>query len=192
VFDVAGGQGDLVWLLLNADKVNAIVVDPIAPDWSNTVRVVQWLLEHREELVATLAGVESSVADETGPKMNVAGAAGAGSRMGTAATGAETALASPLKPTTPSNDRPRRAKVQPTLAPNHLPIKLNQRLLSKIRDGDGGGASGDAAGHLDVAGAALAAGCTVAGSGAGIGITHSISNCNRTLLQPSITFKSIR
>ena len=49
VFDVAGGKGDLAWLLLNIDGIDSVVVDPRITDHTKLVRAAEWLLAHPAE-----------------------------------------------------------------------------------------------------------------------------------------------
>ena len=42
VLDVAGGKGDLSWLLKNADGLDAIVVDPRVTDHTKIMRTAMW------------------------------------------------------------------------------------------------------------------------------------------------------
>lgn len=48
ILDVAGGKGDLSWLLANADGLDSIVVDPRITDHTKLVRAAQWLLDNPE------------------------------------------------------------------------------------------------------------------------------------------------
>ncbi|CAJ1343961.1 unnamed protein product [Effrenium voratum] len=55
VLDVAGGKGDLSWLLVNADHVDAVVVDPRKTDHSKIARTALWHHETtRDEDVQSL------------------------------------------------------------------------------------------------------------------------------------------
>ena len=45
VLDVAGGKGDLSWLLKNADGLDAIVVDPRVTDHTKITRTALWHYE---------------------------------------------------------------------------------------------------------------------------------------------------
>eukprot|EP00913_Durusdinium_trenchii_P018972 g17830.t1 len=56
VLDVAGGKGDLSWLLANADALDSVVVDPRCTDHTKITRTAKWhfeplgeLLEHRRK-----------------------------------------------------------------------------------------------------------------------------------------------
>ncbi|CAB9517304.1 expressed unknown protein [Seminavis robusta] len=50
MLDVAGGKGDLSWLLLNADGIESIVLDPRSLASANhLIRSVHWLEEHPKE-----------------------------------------------------------------------------------------------------------------------------------------------
>ena len=49
VLDIAGGKGDLSWLLTNADGINAVVVDPRSTDCKKLVTSVHWLNTHPTE-----------------------------------------------------------------------------------------------------------------------------------------------
>lgn len=42
VLDVAGGKGDLSWLLKNADGLDAVVVDPRVTDHTKITRTALW------------------------------------------------------------------------------------------------------------------------------------------------------
>ena len=46
VLDVAGGKGDLAWLLRNVDGVDAVVVDPRLTDHSKLTRTAQWYADN--------------------------------------------------------------------------------------------------------------------------------------------------
>jgi len=48
ILDVAGGKGDLSWLLANADGLDSIVVDPRVTDHTKLVRGAQWMLDNPE------------------------------------------------------------------------------------------------------------------------------------------------
>lgn len=48
VLDVAGGKGDLSWLLANLDGLSSVVVDPRATDHSKIARTAAWYAEHPE------------------------------------------------------------------------------------------------------------------------------------------------
>jgi hypothetical protein len=50
ILDVAGGKGDLSWLLINADGAKSVVVDPRAlSSCSHLIRSVRWLEDHPKE-----------------------------------------------------------------------------------------------------------------------------------------------
>lgn len=49
VLDVAGGRGDLSWILKNVDGVNSIIADPRIPNHCRLVKSVNFLLEHPGE-----------------------------------------------------------------------------------------------------------------------------------------------
>jgi hypothetical protein len=50
VLDVAGGKGDLSWLLMNVDGLKSVVVDPRSlSSTSHLIRSVVWLEEHPED-----------------------------------------------------------------------------------------------------------------------------------------------
>lgn len=50
ILDVAGGKGDLSWLLINVHSIKSVVVDPRAlSSTSQLVKSVRWLEEHPEE-----------------------------------------------------------------------------------------------------------------------------------------------
>ncbi len=57
VLDVAGGKGDLSWLLTNADGIESVVIDPRVTDHSKLVREAVWhaeqsTMEVPEEVIA--------------------------------------------------------------------------------------------------------------------------------------------
>eukprot|EP00756_Hemistasia_phaeocysticola_P052566 Hpha_TRINITY_DN27820_c0_g1::TRINITY_DN27820_c0_g1_i1::g.194065::m.194065 len=54
VLDVAGGRGDLSWVLTNADGVDAVVVDPRVTDFTKLQKTAQWHHDHRHEDLASL------------------------------------------------------------------------------------------------------------------------------------------
>ena len=54
VLDVAGGKGDLSWLLCNADHINAVIVDPRTSDHVKLERTAMWLYEHQEKDISNL------------------------------------------------------------------------------------------------------------------------------------------
>eukprot|EP00571_Detonula_confervacea_P007240 CAMPEP_0172329958 /NCGR_PEP_ID=MMETSP1058-20130122/61151_1 /TAXON_ID=83371 /ORGANISM="Detonula confervacea, Strain CCMP 353" /LENGTH=319 /DNA_ID=CAMNT_0013047153 /DNA_START=188 /DNA_END=1147 /DNA_ORIENTATION=+ len=56
VLDVAGGRGDLSWILRNVDGVNSIIADPRIPNHRRLVKSVNFLLDHPEE--AAIRSVE--------------------------------------------------------------------------------------------------------------------------------------
>ena len=49
VLDVAGGKGDLSWLLMNVDRLNSVVVDPRVTKQIHIVRSVDYLRRNPEE-----------------------------------------------------------------------------------------------------------------------------------------------
>lgn len=51
VLDVAGGKGDLSWILRNIDGVNSIIADPRTPNHQRLLKSVEFLLNHPEEAV---------------------------------------------------------------------------------------------------------------------------------------------
>jgi hypothetical protein len=51
VLDVAGGKGDLSWILRNFDGVDSIIVDPRTPSHQRLLKSVDFLLHHPEEAV---------------------------------------------------------------------------------------------------------------------------------------------
>ncbi|CAE8636777.1 unnamed protein product, partial [Polarella glacialis] len=61
VLDVAGGKGDLSWILVNADGINAVVVDPRVTDHTKILRTALWHWEHKDD-------DESSIAAQRGPQ----------------------------------------------------------------------------------------------------------------------------
>jgi hypothetical protein len=54
VLDVAGGRGDLAWLLTNVDNVEAIVVDPRVVDHTKLARTARWQHAHAERDLSSL------------------------------------------------------------------------------------------------------------------------------------------
>lgn len=46
ILDIAGGKGDLSWLLTNADGLDSIVIDPRVTDHIKLTRTCEWLIEH--------------------------------------------------------------------------------------------------------------------------------------------------
>ena len=49
ILDVAGGRGDLSWILQNIDGCNSIIADPRIPNHRRLVKSVNFLLSHPEE-----------------------------------------------------------------------------------------------------------------------------------------------
>mmetsp|Transcript_24793 Transcript_24793/g.44567 ORF Transcript_24793/g.44567 Transcript_24793/m.44567 type:complete len:336 (-) Transcript_24793:357-1364(-) len=49
VLDVAGGRGDLSWILRNVDGINSIIADPRIPNHRRLVKSVNFLINHPEE-----------------------------------------------------------------------------------------------------------------------------------------------
>ncbi|KAL7538634.1 hypothetical protein ACHAXR_008706 [Thalassiosira sp. AJA248-18] len=49
ILDVAGGRGDLSWLLQNVDRINSTIADPRTPNHRRLIKAVQFLLDHPEE-----------------------------------------------------------------------------------------------------------------------------------------------
>lgn len=49
ILDVAGGRGDLSWILRNVDGVNSIIADPRTPNHRSLLKSVNFLLAHPEE-----------------------------------------------------------------------------------------------------------------------------------------------
>eukprot|EP00038_Savillea_parva_P026380 m.53677 g.53677 ORF g.53677 m.53677 type:complete len:353 (-) comp7473_c0_seq1:1362-2420(-) len=49
VLDVAGGRGDLSWLLRNVDGLNAVVIDPRPTNHQSLTKSVHWLSTHHDE-----------------------------------------------------------------------------------------------------------------------------------------------
>lgn len=49
VLDVAGGRGDLSWLLHNIDGINSIIADPRLPNHKSLIKSTMFLLDHPEE-----------------------------------------------------------------------------------------------------------------------------------------------
>jgi hypothetical protein len=60
VLDVAGGKGDLSWLLCNIDGANSVVVDPRCTDHSKLEREALWYYQHRNE---SILGKQSPLMD---------------------------------------------------------------------------------------------------------------------------------
>jgi hypothetical protein len=50
ILDVAGGRGDLSFLLSNIDKINSIIADPRVPNYTRMIKSVQFLLHNPEEV----------------------------------------------------------------------------------------------------------------------------------------------
>lgn len=46
ILDIAGGKGDLSWLLTNADGLDSVVIDPRVTDHTKLARTCEWLLDH--------------------------------------------------------------------------------------------------------------------------------------------------
>eukprot|EP00434_Breviolum_minutum_P012049 symbB.v1.2.010621.t1/scaffold696.1/size260109/14 len=55
VLDVAGGKGDLSWLLKNADGLDAVVVDPRVTDHTKITRTALWHYQTRHEDAESIA-----------------------------------------------------------------------------------------------------------------------------------------
>lgn len=49
ILDVAGGKGDLSWLLVNVDRIDSVVVDPRVTKQIHLTRSVEYLRQHPEE-----------------------------------------------------------------------------------------------------------------------------------------------
>ena len=56
ILDVAGGRGDLSWLLNNIDGMNSIIADPRIPNHKSLVKSTEFLIAHPEE--AAIRAVE--------------------------------------------------------------------------------------------------------------------------------------
>eukprot|EP00578_Thalassiosira_sp_NH16_P025295 CAMPEP_0181091966 /NCGR_PEP_ID=MMETSP1071-20121207/8675_1 /TAXON_ID=35127 /ORGANISM="Thalassiosira sp., Strain NH16" /LENGTH=344 /DNA_ID=CAMNT_0023174131 /DNA_START=88 /DNA_END=1122 /DNA_ORIENTATION=+ len=56
VLDVAGGKGDLSWILRNIDGIDSVIADPRIPNHRRMVRSVKFLLDYPEE--AAIRSVE--------------------------------------------------------------------------------------------------------------------------------------
>lgn len=56
ILDVAGGKGDLSWILRNFDGINSIIADPRIPNHQRLINSVEFLLNHPEE--AAIRSVE--------------------------------------------------------------------------------------------------------------------------------------
>ena len=50
ILDVAGGRGDLSFLLRNIDGVDSIIADPRVPNFTRIVKSVDFLMQHPEEV----------------------------------------------------------------------------------------------------------------------------------------------
>ena len=50
ILDVAGGRGDLSWILYNIDGIDSIIADPRIPTHRSLVKSVNFLLNHPGEL----------------------------------------------------------------------------------------------------------------------------------------------
>ena len=51
ILDVAGGRGDLSWILNNIDGMNSIIADPRIPNHKSLIKSTEFLLAHPEEAV---------------------------------------------------------------------------------------------------------------------------------------------
>ncbi|KAL9188325.1 hypothetical protein ACHAXT_006703 [Thalassiosira profunda] len=49
ILDVAGGRGDLSWILRNIDGIDAIIADPRVPNHRSLLKSVTFLVDHPEE-----------------------------------------------------------------------------------------------------------------------------------------------
>jgi hypothetical protein len=49
ILDVAGGRGDLSWILNNFDGINSIIADPRIPNHKSLIKSTEFLLAHPEE-----------------------------------------------------------------------------------------------------------------------------------------------
>lgn len=49
ILDVAGGRGDLSWILNNIDGMNSIIADPRIPNHKSLIKSTEFLLAHPEE-----------------------------------------------------------------------------------------------------------------------------------------------
>ncbi len=49
ILDVAGGKGDLSWILRNVDGINSIIADPRTPNHQRLQKSVDFLFDHPEE-----------------------------------------------------------------------------------------------------------------------------------------------
>jgi 23S rRNA pseudouridine1911/1915/1917 synthase len=61
VLDVAGGKGDLSWLLANASGIDSVVVDPRPTDHRKISRTALWYWERRDDPVAQQLGQDHQV-----------------------------------------------------------------------------------------------------------------------------------
>ena len=59
ILDVAGGRGDLSWILHNIDGINSIIADPRIPNHKSLIKSTEFLLAHPEE--AAVRAVEGVV-----------------------------------------------------------------------------------------------------------------------------------
>ena len=50
VLDVAGGKGDLSWLLCNVDDINSVVADPRVTKQIHLLRSVDYLRQHPDQV----------------------------------------------------------------------------------------------------------------------------------------------
>ena len=50
ILDVAGGRGDLSWILYNIDGIDSIIADPRIPSHRSLVKSVNFLLNHPGKL----------------------------------------------------------------------------------------------------------------------------------------------
>lgn len=56
ILDVAGGRGDLSWILRNVDRIDSIIADPRVPNHRSLLTSVKFLFDHPEE--ANIRAVE--------------------------------------------------------------------------------------------------------------------------------------
>ena len=60
VLDVAGGKGDLSWILCNADGLNSVIIDPRLAKHDHLLKSVRYLLDHPDETaIRSVPGLDS-------------------------------------------------------------------------------------------------------------------------------------
>ncbi|KAL7432321.1 hypothetical protein ACHAXM_005448 [Skeletonema potamos] len=58
--DVAGGRGDLSWILNNFDRINSIIADPRVPNHKSLIKSTEFLLAHPDEAAVRAVEGKSS------------------------------------------------------------------------------------------------------------------------------------